>query len=233
MMRDHETVPTPSTLPSVEGPHLGSDEAGKGDYFGYLVVAAVYIEPRHEDLLRKMGVRDSKRVADSVARRVAVELRSLVPFDVVRISPRRYNELYAKLSNLNRLLAWGHARAIENVLERAPAALVVSDQFGDEQFLREALLLKGRQVTLVQTPRAEQDLAVAAASLLARAVFLETLEALSARVGLQLPKGSTHVMETARELYRRGGEQLLGEVAKLHFRVTRQVSALERGSQRG
>jgi ribonuclease HIII len=226
--RRREDLSAISGLPAVQAPHLGSDEAGKGDYFGYLVVAAVYVEPDHESMLHQMGVRDSKRVADGVARRLAAEIKSAVPFDVVRISPRRYNELYAEFRNLNRLLAWGHARAIENLLERAPARLVVSDQFGDEQFLREALMAKGRQVRLVQTPRAEQDAAVAAASLLARAVFLETLDALSARVGLQLPKGSTHVIDAARELYRRGGEGLLGEVAKLHFRVTRQVSALER-----
>jgi ribonuclease HIII len=227
--RERESGLAPPRLPPIEGPHIGSDEAGKGDYFGYLVVAAVCVEPEQEEVLRRIGVRDSKRVADSVARRMAADLKSLIPFDVVRISPRRYNELYAELSNLNRLLAWGHARAIENVLERAPAALVVSDQFGDEQFLREALMRKGRQVTLVQTPRAEQDPAVAAASILARAVFLETLEALSARVGTALPKGATHVKDVARELYRRGGENLLREVAKLHFRLTRQLREADHG----
>jgi ribonuclease HIII len=203
--------------------HIGTDEAGKGDYFGYLVVAAVYVEPEQEDALRAIGVRDSKRVSDGAARRAAKAIRAQVPCDVVRISPRRYNELYAKLRNLNRLLAWGHARAIENLLEREPATVVISDQFGDEQWLRQALMRKGRQVTLVQMPRAEQDLAVAAASILARAEFLQTLETLSERVGLKLPKGSTHVIETARELWQRGGDELLGEVAKLHFRVTREA----------
>jgi len=205
------------------GGRIGTDEAGKGDYFGYLVVAAVYLEPHHEDALRAIGVRDSKRMSDGAARRAAHAVKAQVPCDVVRISPRRYNELYIKLRNLNRLLAWGHARAIENLLERAPARVVISDQFGDEQFLQQALMRKGRQVRLVQMPRAEQDVAVAAASILARAEFLDTLEALSRRVGVTLPKGSTHVIETAKELWRRGGDELLGEVAKLHFRVTRQA----------
>jgi len=233
-------------LRDISGPRIGSDEAGKGDYFGYLVIAAVFLDPEHEESLRQIGVRDSKRMSDGVARRLAGEIRARLPHDVVRISPRRYNDLYAKLRNLNHLLAWGHARAIENLLERAPAPLVIADQFGDEQWLRQALMGKGRvgahgpldcpstalgmnaqgrraPVQLIQTPRAEQDLAVAAASVVARAVFLETLDALSARIGLTLPKGATHVMEAAKELYRRGGEELLAEVAKLHFKTTRGV----------
>ena len=210
--------------PSVgQRPRIGTDEAGKGDYFGYLVVAAVYVEPQQEQALRQLGVRDSKRMSDDAVRRVAQGLKSRALHDVVRISPRRYNDLYAELRNLNRLLAWGHARAIENLLGRAPASLVVSDQFGDEEWLRRALMRKGRQVELLQAPRAEQDVAVAAASVLARAVFLETLEALSARVGVALPKGATHVLEAARELWRRGGEDLLREVAMLVFKTTNSV----------
>ncbi len=173
--------------------------------------------------MRDIGVRDSKRMSDGVARRLADQIKRRAPFEVVRISPRRYNQLYAELRNLNYLLAWGHARAIENLLERAPAPLVVSDQFGNENWLRQALMRKGREVALVQTPRAEQDVAVAAASILARAVFLETLEALSAKVGVKLPKGATHVLEVAREIERRGGMELLSEVAKIHFRVTRSL----------
>lgn len=209
--------------PRIEDAHIGTDEAGKGDYFGYLVVAAVRVEPQQDDELRALGVRDCKRMADSVVRTVARKLKGRVPCDIVRISPRRYNELYADLRNLNRLLAWGHARAIENLLQRAPARVVISDQFGDEQWLRQALMSKGRQVELVQAPRAEQDVAVAAASILARAAFLETLETLSHRVGVTLPKGSTHVMDAARQVWGRGGEQLLAKVAKLHFRLTRKL----------
>jgi ribonuclease HIII len=227
--RHHQGSAAPNRLPPIRGPRIGTDEAGKGDYFGYLVIAAVYLEPSQEDSLRSMGVRDSKRMSDNVVHRVAAALKAQVPHDVVRISPKRYNELYAKLRNLNRLLAWGHARAIENLLKRAPAPLVVSDQFGDEQWLREALMREGRHAALVQTPRAEQDAAVAAASILARSVFLETLEALSAEVGVSLPKGSTHVIETASDLWRRGGEELLGQVAKLHFRVTKSVRQVAMG----
>jgi len=223
MSENQANHPVSSSSPEIEGPHIGTDEAGKGDYFGYLVVAAVFLDPEHEEALRRVGVRDSKRMADGAVRRLAEAIRAQLPHDIVRISPRRYNDLYAKLRNLNHLLAWGHARAIENLLERAPAGLVISDQFGDEQWLRQALMGKGRQVRLVQTPRAEQHLAVAAASVMARAVFLETLDGLSARIGLTLPKGSTHVLDAARDVYRRGGEELLAQVAKVHFRVTRSV----------
>ncbi|HUT74689.1 MAG TPA: ribonuclease HIII [Armatimonadota bacterium] len=221
-MSADEREPAPAWTANA-GPRIGTDEAGKGDYFGYLVVGAVYVEPSQEASLRELGVRDSKRMSDQVARRLAGEIVARVPSEIVRISPRRYNEFYTKLRNLNHLLAWAHARAIENLLARAPAPLVVSDQFGDEQRLRQALMRKGRRVTLVQAPHAEREVAVAAASVVARAAFLETLEALSARVGVALPKGATHVIATAREIRRRGGDELLAEVAKLHFRVTQQA----------
>jgi ribonuclease HIII len=202
---------------------IGTDESGKGDYFGYLVVAAVFVDRATEAALNELHVRDSKRVSDAPAARLAVEIRRLCPHEVVRISPAKYNELHATMGNVNRLLAWAHARAIENLLERQACRVVISDQFGDEEYLRSALMAKGKQVRLVQMPRAEADLAVAAASILARAEFLATLRRLSDEAGIPLPKGATHVLEAARQVAAKGGRDLLGRVAKLHFRTTQQV----------
>ena len=202
---------------------IGTDESGKGDYFGYLVVAAVFVDQETEAPLGAIRVRDSKRVSDGMAARLAAEIRRLCPHEVIRISPAKYNELHSKMGNLNHLLAWAHARAIENLLERQPSRLVVSDQFGDEAYLRSALMAKGKQVELVQMPRAEADVAVAAASILARAAFLETLQRLSDEIGIPLPKGATHVIEAAKAVAAKGGRDLLGRVAKLHFKTTRQV----------
>ena len=209
-----------------QGAHIGSDEAGKGDYFGPLVVAAVYADEVALERLPEAGVKDSKRVS-SMKRLWELEkaAKQICPaFEVVLISPARYNELLDKMGNLNRLLAWAHARAIENVLEKKPGcALAVTDQFGDEKYLEQSLMKRGRRIRLLQRVRAEDDPAVAAASTLARAAFVRSLERLSAEAGVELPRGAAHVVPAGREIYERGGEELLRRVAKWHFKTTKQV----------
>jgi ribonuclease HIII len=221
----------PRLFPDEPG-RIGTDESGKGDFFGPLVVAAFFLPEGQEDVLRELGVRDSKRMSDSRVRDVAAALKIGYPFhSVVAVGPEKYNELYAKLRNLNRLLAWGHARAIENVLEKVPCGKAVTDQFGDESFVRRALLKKGRTIALVQQPRAEEDLAVAAASILARAEFLIRLHFLSKGVGLELPKGaSAAVEEAAVNLVRRKGPDILSKVAKIHFKTAARVLELAASS---
>lgn len=204
-------------------PRIGSDEAGKGDYFGYLVAAAVWLgSPEDEEALLALGVRDSKKISDGKVRTLAAQIRGLAPHEIVRISPRRYNELYEKMNNLNRLLAWAHARAIKSLLDRRPCSAVVADQFGDERYLRQALG-GGWGGRLIQRPGAEEDTAVAAASILARDAFLQGMDRLAQKVGRPLPKGATHVIEPAKEMVDRFGEGVLRETAKLHFKSTQKI----------
>ncbi|WP_447974170.1 ribonuclease HIII [Nitrospira sp. Kam-Ns4a] len=214
------------SLPESERGRIGIDESGKGDYFGPLVIAAVFVDRAAESDLRLMAVRDSKRIADGRILEMAPDIRLVCPHSVVAIGPQRYNELYEKIRNLNRLLAWGHARALENLLERVDCALAISDQFGDERFVLNALLEKGKRIRLVQRPKAEADLAVAAASILARAEFLLRLKRLSEEVGTTLPKGASSAVElAARMVVKKHGRERLRAVAKLHFRTTQAVLA--------
>jgi ribonuclease HIII len=215
------------TLFPAEPGRIGSDESGKGDFFGPLVIAAFFMPEGQEAVLRGLGVKDSKRTSDARVLEIAETLKNNYPFhSVVTIGPEKYNELYDKLRNLNRLLAWGHARAIENILERVPAGKAVTDQFGDERFVRGALLKKGREIELVQMPRAEEDPAVAAASILARAEFLTRLHFLSKDAGVELPKGASDLVERAAvELVREKGPGILDKVAKTHFKTTVRVLA--------
>jgi ribonuclease HIII len=201
---------------------IGTDESGKGDYFGPLVVAGVYVGTEaDEDFLKKLGVRDSKTVSDRRATALAAEVAKAVPHTRVAVGPARYNELYASMGNLNRLLAWAHARAIENLAAKHPATVAVTDKFGDDAYVANALMKGGRGLELVQRVRAEDDVAVAAASILARAEFLRRLAGLSDKAGLPLPKGaSAGVEEAARELVRRRGKEALAEYAKVHFKTT-------------
>ncbi len=204
--------------------HVGVDESGKGDYFGPLVIAACFVGPEH--LAELEGVRDSKSMADSVAVKLAAAIRRTCPHKVVTIRPSRYNELYREIGNLNRLLAWGHARSIEEVLAQRPATLVISDQFADPAVLQRRLFELGRRVELRSMVRGERDIAVAAASVLARAEFLRRLKELGEEFGIGLPKGAgPQVLEVAKRIVRERGEDSLAQVAKLHFKTTQTVLA--------
>lgn len=204
---------------------IGIDESGKGDYFGPLVISAVYVDVQTESQLVALGVRDSKRLQDHRILTMAKTIQDLCSYAVVPIGPKSYNELYSKIGNLNRLLAWGHARALENVLNQVSCDLAVADQFGDESFLLNALMSKGRQIHLEQRPRAEEDIAVAAASILARAEFVGRIEQISHRLGKKLPKGASDpsIISIGREILNKGGESALSEVAKLHFKTTKTI----------
>jgi ribonuclease HIII len=156
---------------------------------------------------------------------MSAEIRQTCPVNVVAIGPERYNEMYAKMRNLNRLLAWAHARVIENLLEKIECARVVSDQFGDERVLERSLMEKGKRVQLIQRPRAEDDLAVAAASIIARAEFVRRLEQLSRTVGVELHKGAgPPVLTAGRRFVEKHGGAALQRVAKLHFKTTQQIT---------
>lgn len=202
---------------------IGTDESGKGDYFGPLVAAAVYVGRGDEKKLRRLGVRDSKKIRDDRILSIDKNLREEFEHDVVLIGPKKYNTLYSKLENLNVLLAWAHARAIENLLTRVKCTRVVADQFGDEHFLQERLMEEGRKVTLAQRHRAESDLAVAAASILARAGYLKALERMRHRYGVVFPKGASEVIEAGKTFTELYGLGRLDEVAKTHFKTTEKL----------
>jgi ribonuclease HIII len=201
------------------------DESGKGDYFGPLVIGAVYVDEQTESRLIELGVRDSKLLTDNRILALAEEIQALCPHFVVPIEPKRYNELYNKIHHLNRLLAWGHAWTLEQMLEKVPCNLAIIDQFGDKSYILQALREKGRSITIVQRPRAEEDVAVAAASILARAKFVQQLEQLSKRVGKALPKGASDpaIVSVGREIVAKYGKDILTEVAKLHFKTTQVI----------
>lgn len=207
--------------------HIGVDESGKGDFFGPLVIAACYVGPEH--LAELDGVKDSKKLTDPMSLRLAQQIKRYCPHSVIAIGPAKYNELYLKFRNLNKLLAWGHARAIENVLELHPCKLVISDQFADPAGLKRQLFEKGKTIELQSMVRAESDIAVAAASILARAEFLNRLASLGTEFGIQLPKGaSPPVLDAGARFVKKHGAEALSKVAKTHFKTYGQV--LERAS---
>jgi ribonuclease HIII len=218
-------APAASRLETLETDLVGTDESGKGDYFGPLVVAAVLVPKGQERVLAELGVRDSKELTDRAAREAAKAIRAGYPHEVVIIGPARYNEIYGEFGNLNKLLGWATAKAAGAVLDRHPCDHMLSDKFGPDHHIAGALKKMGHDVNLVQKVRAESNPAVAAASIVAREAFLGALARLSRECGTKLPKGAgAPVMPVARKIYREGGKEALAKVAKLHFKTTLKIT---------
>ena len=217
----------PEILASGEAKDLiGIDESGKGDYFGPLVVAAVLVRAKLWKEIALMGVRDSKAISDVQIARLSSQIKKVCPHSLVVIGPERYNQLYKKIKNLNRLLAWGHARALENILENWDCTHALSDQFGDKSIICSALMEKGKLIQLEQTPKAEKNLAVAAASILARHEFVNRLSSLGKKYNLDFPKGAgPQVLRFGKDFLKHYGSQALTHVAKLHFKTTKDIQA--------
>ena len=216
-------------LPEMFEPHFGVDESGKGDFFGPLVIAGVYVDRGIAKRLLEAGVQDSKRIgSDARIRTLADAVRKITMglTETVLIGPSRYNELYEKFGNLNKLLGWGHARVIENLLGKKPdCPRSLSDQFADAGVIRRALLDKSRKINVEQRPRAESDIAVAAASILAREAFINWLDREGKKLGMRLEKGaSPQVKATAEKLVASRGPEYLREVAKIHFRTAHSIA---------
>ncbi|MGC8567840.1 MAG: ribonuclease HIII [Candidatus Micrarchaeia archaeon] len=204
---------------------IGTDEAGKGDYFGPLVIAGAYVGASNAANLISMGVKDSKLVPDHKILKLADIIKDECTYSIISIGPEKYNALYEKFKNLNKLLAWGHARAIENLLYKVDCNIAIADQFGDAHFITEALMEKGKKIKLIQMPRAEKNISVAAASILARAEFVTAIEDLGNAISIPLPKGSSSpaVIETAKKVKDKFGMEGLSKVAKLHFKITSEI----------
>lgn len=214
-------------------PHAGIDESGKGDFFGPLVIACVFVEDRAvADALVEAGVKDSKSIkSDAKISEIAQQILPIVhgKAAVVAIGPEAYNRFYQNIGNLNRLLAWGHARTLENLLQKVPECTsALADKFGDERLIKNALMEQGRKIELRQQTKAESDIAVAAASILARAEFVRRIGALGDSVGKKLPKGAGEQVDiVARELAQQGGRELLSTVAKMHFSTSAKALSAE------
>jgi ribonuclease HIII len=230
------TASAQAEAPPENEPHIGTDEAGKGDFFGPLVTAGVYVDEKAAKLLRAIGVRDSKTVGDRELRVLASNIRDVVEDEkraVLVVAPKRYNELYQQMrsegKNLNSLLAWTHTRVIEDLIRHGlRPKFILSDQFGDKRIIENRLLTDTRLsgVPVIQMHRAEADVAVAAASILARDAFLGWLDQTGKALGLTLPKGaSPKVIETGRLLVSRTGADSLKDYAKVSFKTMNKVLA--------
>jgi ribonuclease HIII len=207
---------------------IGSDECGKGDYFGPLIVSAFYCKREQMPALRKLGVQDSKRLNDKRIQDIARKVYTGFPAQVATLilKPAKYNELIARFKtqnlNLNDLLAWTHEKVISELLQKGlPAEGVLIDQFSKAQKAKARLIRRFPETQIIERTAAERDLAVAAASILSRYQFLEARAQLDKRYQMVFPLGSgPAVNEAGREFVSKYGSDRLAEVAKIHFKTT-------------
>jgi ribonuclease HIII len=205
-------------------PHIGLDEAGKGDFFGPLCIAAVYADGAGIPQLQQMGVRDSKKIADATILKIAKQIRTQFSYTVIRLFPLKYNELYGKFKNLNRLLAWAHVAALGDLSQKTSCRKATLDQFAEKHVVENAMKQKKLEIDLEQKVHGEEDIVVAAASILARAAFLEGMQTLSEEYGLTLPKGAARqVIDAASKLVAKFGPEVLQKVAKTHFKTMKEI----------
>ncbi len=204
--------------------YVGSDETGKGDFFGPLVVAAVYVNKHTSIKLKKIGVRDSKELKENQISSLAYKIKEIIQdaFRIVFIRPAKYNKLYGKFNNLNTILNWAHSRAIENLLNRFTCDTIIIDKFSNKELDIEKKLA-GKNYTFTHIPKAEKFTAVAAASIIARDAMDKWF--IKNKInGMPIPKGaSKEVEDFARHLISRNGETILSDIAKLHFKTFKKV----------
>ena len=215
--------------PAMFAPHFGVDESGKGDFFGPLVIAGCYVDSEIARAFMQAGIQDSKRIGSDARIRELAEMIRRTPGatqSVVVVGPEKYNELYKKFGNLNRLLAWGHAKVIETLLEQRPdCPRALSDQFANPKLIERALMERGRGIMLEQRTKAESDLAVAAASILARERFIDWLRKSGGELQKELPRGaSAQVKQAGRDLVAARGAEILRSVAKVHFKTASEIA---------
>ena len=208
--------------------HAGLDESGKGDFFGPVVAATVIADRPAIESWIKAGVKDSKRIAElQIIKldKIIRETRGVVVRTWFCGMPK-YNELMARpRANLNLLLAWMHASALNDALAQKPVSWGLLDQFTEQPLVQRELAKKGvKNFELKMRTKAEEDPVVAAASVVARAEFQRQMGMLSKKLGERLQKGAGPlVKEQGARIIEKFGARGLGEFAKLHFRTAYEV----------
>ena len=228
----YETILNPDLLL----PRFGVDESGKGDFFGPLCIAGVYVNEAVINSWKDLGIRDSKNISsDKKIAELAEKIRKTpgCVVDTVTVGNEAYNRLYLKLKSVNSLLAWGHARVIENLMGKRyqmnpPPVKAISDQFAaSKSVIEKALMTQGKEIQLVQRHKAEEDIAVAAASILARDEFVKGIAKLEHQFQMKFPKGAGDLVDkAAKEFVGLRGAGVLQKVSKLHFRTALRAQGL-------
>lgn len=199
---------------------IGLDESGKGDYFGPLVMAGCCVDTKTATLFQKWGLMDSKKLSDSKIKELAQKIKKTCPFYILCMSPIQYNRAYEQFKNLNYLLASGHAVVLEELLSKVKCEDALLDQFARKTLIYDFLKEKSKKIRLHQTPKAESNIAVAAASILARDTFVEEVKKLRSQFQFEFPLGvPSNMASVIKKFTEIHGKEKLSQVAKVHFKI--------------
>ncbi len=203
-------------------PKIGSDESGKGDFIGPLITVAIYLE--NNDIKDLNFVKDSKKLSDTFIKKNIKTLLN-IKHKVIKINPKKYNQLYSKFENINKILGWAHATAIKNLIEQGlNPKIIIIDKFGPENRVLYNIKDEKLKNKIVFFNKAEEDTSVAAASMLARYYFVKEMEKLSEIAGFKLPFGASSTVDNAvKELLKRIDKKELQNFVKLHFSNIKRV----------
>ena len=207
---------------------VGSDEVGTGDYFGPIVVTATYVSKENVKYLEDLGIRDSKKLTDEFILKVTPELVKKIPYRSIILTNKEYNEKYSKDINMNKIKAIMHNKVLYQIINELKPEVdyIIVDEFAREKryydYIKDVPNIQ-RGITFVQKAE-DKNLAVGAASIISRYIFLKEFDKISDEVGIPLPKGAgSNVDEVGEELVNKYGEEKLKEVAKYNFRNTGRI----------
>lgn len=206
--------------------YIGTDESGKGDYFGPLIIAGVLVDEGSQLKLKNIGVKDSKKIKEKNILILSKKIKQIIgdKYNIISITPKTYNQLYKKIGNVNKILGWAHAKVIENILEKNKVAEAISDKFGNESLINDSLQDKGKKIKLQQVTKAERYTAVAAASILARNKFNEWFKIQNKKLKTVIPKGASDLTNAAAaKIKNTFGEEVLQELVKVHFKNSKKI----------
>ena len=206
---------------------IGSDEVGTGDYFGPIIVTSCYVKKEDIPKLEKLGIKDSKKITDDKIKKIIKELLPLVKYKSIIVSNKEYNEKYGADYNINKIKAIMHNKVLwEMAHEETNYDYIIIDEFAREnryyEYIKDSTNIQ-RGITFM-TKAEDKNMAVGAASIISRYIFLKEFDKLSDELHIPLPKGAgKDVDKVGEEIVEKYGEEKLKEVAKLNFKNTERI----------
>ena len=201
---------------------IGSDEVGKGDYFGPIVVTASYVNKNDISFLEGLGVKDSKKITDE-------KIIKKIPHETIILNNIEFNDMVRKGYNINKINSILHNRAILGLLKKDNYSydMVVMDQFTPARnyfgYLKDTGDNIFRKITFT-TKAEDKCLSVACSSIISRYTFMNEMDKISKEVDKVLPLGaSVMVDEAGKDLVNRYGKEILEKYAKINYNNTKKI----------
>ena len=202
---------------------IGSDETGCGDFFGPVVVVATYVNKNKINELTKLGIKDSKKITDSKILEIAPQLMKDIPYTFYVLCNKDFNDLVLnKNYNMVQIKTILHNKVLMDLNNKYHPDYkhAVIDKFVNEK--KYFSYLKDDETTLINikfyTKGESKCMSVAAASVIARYIFLKEMDKLNNISGYNLHKGAgIEVDNQIKQIIEEKGKEYLYNIAKISF----------------